>query len=380
MRALVAPSLGGFVRLALLLGAQVACAHAEQDAAAPRPAPAATRDAEEVADTGYLSLQRRVSEVFDDGSRAVVRVKAAFDEAPEEGRPKVALKVGTGFFVSREGHVVTNASIATGANRVWVEYEGRSHAAEVLGAEPESNFALLRLAEPPKGATVLPLSSSGVPHAGSFVVAVTAPLDLSPSPSFGMVAGRDRSFGDRTFPIRFLRVTVPAGPGEGGAPVMDLSGRVIGMMIASIPELRSSYVLPAQALARLRDDVVFHGGVRPGWVGMDLEERTVPGATRREVFVQSVLPDTPAAAAGLRPGDHVVRVDGLPVSSLDEFRESSFYARIGQVIALQVMRGGELVDVAVTVRARPPPKAVVEATERASSPLEPEPRVRRPAK
>jgi S1-C subfamily serine protease len=273
--------------------------------------------------------------------------------------------------------VVTNASVAGGANRVWIEHDERSYAAEILAVDTDANFALLRVSELPKTFRVLPLAPDESPVVGSFVVAVTAPLDLAPSPAFGMVSGHDRGFSDRRFPIRFVRISIQAHPGEGGSPVVDLSGRVVGMMIASIPEISSSYVLPVKAIQRLRDDVVFHGGVRPGWVGLDLEERPLPAdGGRIGVFVQAVLPETPAAAAGLQAGDHIVTVDGAPARSMDEFRESSFYARIGQVIVLQVRRAGVQMDVAVTVGAKPPPRAVIEATERPSTPLDAPPRGR----
>lgn len=246
----------------------------------------------------------------------------------------------------------------------------------MLAADPDSNFALLRLATPPRNPVILPLESTDTPRTGTFVVAVTAPLDLGPTPSFGLIAGQDRGFAERTFPIRFIRVSVPANPGEGGSPVLDLSGRVIGMMIASVPELRASYVLPVRALQRLRDDVIFHGGVRPGWVGLDLEEQV----GTRSVLVKEVLPGTPAAAAGLAAGDLLLQMDGQPVKGLDEFRESSFYARIGQLVSLRIRRGTEVKDLVVTVAAKPPPAAVVEQTERESPPLEEEPKSRHPSK
>lgn len=368
----------GFSFFALAFATVLApsCLQAQTDAAPTQPPANQART-----ETSYLSLQQRVSELFADHATAVVRVKAAYDEGQVDGRPKVALRVGTGFFVSREGHVVTNSSITKGANRVWIERGDRSHAAEVLATDPDTNFALLRVADPPKNINAFALAPEEAAPPGTFALAITAPLDLAPAPAFGLVTGRDRGFAERTFPIRFLRVSIPANPGEGGAPVLDLSGRLIGMIIASIPELTSSYVLPVRALQRLRDDAVFHGGVRPGWVGLDLEERPLPSEpARRGVFVKTVLPETPAFVAGIATGDQLLSVDGGAVNSLDEFRESSFYARIGQVIGLRVRRAGEVRDVAVTVGAKPAPPEVIEKTDRPPGEPSAEPKARHPAK
>lgn len=329
------------------------------------------------ANGSFISLQRRVVELHEDASSAVVRVKAAFntnDGESEDQPPRVSLRVGTGFFVSREGHVVTNSSVAGGANRVWVELNDLPFAAEVLGSDAESNFALLRLVNPPKTHGVLPLTPDDPPAIGNFVVAITAPLDLAPTPSLGLASGRDRGFAQRVFPIRFLRVSIPANPGEGGSPVLDLSGRLVGMMIASIPELRSSYVLPARAILRLRDDILFHGGVRPGWAGMDVLERIESGI--RTIYIERIAEGSPAEIAGLQTGDQLLQMDGNPVQGIEDIREASFYARIGQVLSFRIRRGNDLLDVPLTISARPLPRAVFEQTERPSPPLPPEPRTR----
>jgi serine protease Do len=302
----------------------------------------------------FLNLQRRVTEIFDQQVHSVVRVKAAAEELDDNGEPIVSLRVGTGFFISREGHVLTNASVAFNAERVWVELNSVPYAADNLGSDPETNLSLLQVMVLPDRFSHLTISGSGnMPSIGSLVVAITCPLEFEPSPSLGMVTGHESSFSQRTFPVTYVRVNLPANPGEGGAPVMDLHGRLVGIMVASLPEVRSSYLLPARAILRVRDDLLFSGKVEYGWVGMELEER-VDRRLGRHIVIQRVPEGTPAAEAGLRAGDQLLKMGDTAIRRADDVRNANFYHRVGDFIDIQVRRNGEVLDFAVRMVLRPP--------------------------
>lgn len=304
-------------------------------------------------DGDFLNLQRRITDIISSQIDGVVRVKASAEEVDESGEEVVSLRVGTGFFISKEGHILTNASVAMDAIRVWVELNGVPYAADHIGSDPETNISLLKLMVLPDEFAYFPVSANHEkPRPGSLVLAITSPLEFEPSPSLGMVTGHESSFSQRVFPVTYLRVNIPAHPGEGGSPVVDLNGRLVGMMVASLPEVGSSYLLPAKALTSVRDDLLFSGKVTYGWIGVDLSENSSRQGGRY-VVVDSVPEGTPAAEAGLKAGDRLMRVGDTPVRRLDDVRNASFYQRVGNYVEVQVKRDDELLDFPVKMVERP---------------------------
>src|SRR5690554_579575 len=93
----------------------------------------------------FLNIQRRITELVEEQVDGVVRVKAAAEESDPSGEAVVTQRVGTGFFISEDGHILTNASVALGADRVWVELDGVEYAADHIGSDPETNISLLKL-------------------------------------------------------------------------------------------------------------------------------------------------------------------------------------------------------------------------------------------
>jgi serine protease Do len=302
----------------------------------------------------FLALQRRVVDIFGEHRNSVLRVKAAFQRVNEEGEPYTVQQVGSGFFISREGHIITVARVTYMADRVWVEHDGVEYAAEMLGSDLFTNFSLLRLVTLPDRFSFVRLPDNAeMPAIGSAVLAITAPLDFAPSPNFGLVSGIESSFGNRTFPCAYVRINLQASPGEIGSPVLDLEGRLVGMMVAGIVDLDSAYVLPARAALKLRDDLLFGGEVSYGWVGFDIRvERTRQRGV--ELVIGNIVPGSPADEAGLRDGDVLLRFAGEAVGSAADLRNAFFYTREGQYVRIQVQRLGEEREYNVRIGRRPP--------------------------
>ena len=191
---------------------------------------------------------------------------------------------------------------------VWVEHHQDFYLAEVVGRDAIANIALLKLKDKkPSEFSFLRVTELPVlPRPGTFVVTLSAPLQFPPSPAMGVVQGHESNFGNRMFPARMLRTSVSVGPGEVGAPMLDLNGRFIGMVFASLPDLRSSCVLPASAVLRVRDDLLFSGKVSYAWFGLTVTSMIVEGGLR--VQVDKILVDSPVAGSGIRKGDLLLKI------------------------------------------------------------------------
>ncbi|HBM85836.1 MAG TPA: hypothetical protein DD423_03465 [Opitutae bacterium] len=300
-----------------------------------------------------LALQQRLIEVFEQNKDAIVRVKAAYRGPDEGGKAQVLLRVGTGFFISREGHVLVSASRAAGANRVWVEFQGKSYAAEAVGHDRLTNVSVLRVLELPKNFSMIAMDSNiQRPKLGAIAIAIACPLDFEPSPSMGMVTGIDKKLGNKVFPTEYIRTSIAVDAGQGGCPILDVNGQFIGMSVASIPELGASYCLPVDALARVRDDLLFSGHIIHSWMGFEVAERL--GADEvNAVYLSKVIESAPAKHSGLREGDHLISIGGRAIADVADVPGAVFFTRANQFTSIIVQRGEETMEFSVKALPRP---------------------------
>lgn len=311
-----------------------------------------------------LALQQRLIEVFENNQDAVVQVKAAYAQPVVSGSGKtdVMLRVGTGFFISREGHVLVSASRAAGADRVWIEHRGRSYAAEALGHDRLTNISILRTLEPPEEFSMITIDTSvGRPVPGAIAVAIACPLDFGPTPSMGIFTGVDKKIGDKFFPTEYIRTSISVDAGQGGCPILDINGRLIGMSVASIPDLNGSYCLPADALARVRDDLIFSGKVIHGWLGFEVKGR-LNGESDSEVIISNLVEEAPAAMAGLIEGDQILSIAGRAIHDVSDVPSAIFFTRANQFTTLEIIRDGQPMSFSVKTLPRPEMEPSIEHT------------------
>lgn len=315
-----------------------------------------------------LALQQRLIEVFEQNKGAIVRVKAAYPQ-PEvvDGKAKVMIRVGTGFFISREGHVLVSASRAVGASRVWIEYQGKAYATESIGHDRLTNISVLRVLAPPEEFSIINLDKSvGHPALGSIAVAIACPLDFEPSPSMGLFTGVDKKLANQIFPTEYIRSTIPVDAGQGGCPILDINGRFIGMSIASIPSLGGSYCLPVDALARVRDDLMFSGKIIHSWMGFEVKAQ-LNELDSDEVLLSKVQPDGPAAQAGLQEGDRLLSIGGRKINEVTDVSGAIFFTRANQFTTVGFERDGEVKEVSVKTLPRPDKGPEIEPSQSESS-------------
>lgn len=300
-----------------------------------------------------LALQERLLAVYEQNKGAVVRVKAAYSEGEVDGKTQVSLRVGTGFFISKEGHVLVSASRAAGASRVWIEYEGKPYATEAVGHDRLTNVSVLRVLEPPKEFSIIKLDpSEPLPSVGSIAVAITCPLDFGPTPVMGLFTGVEKKLGTKVFPTRYIRTSIPVDGGQGGCPILDLNGRFIGMSVASIAELNSSFSLPVDALVRVRDDLMFSGHIIHGWMGFEVSSQLQEDDSHG-VYLTKVIEGAPAAQSGLKVGDRLVSISGRKIEDVFDVPDAFFFTRANQFTLVEAYRGDQLLKLSVKTLPRP---------------------------
>lgn len=299
----------------------------------------------------FFSLQRRVVELFEDNKDALVRVKAVYEGDEKDETPQMV--VGSGFFISREGLILTNASIAYDPVRLWIEHRDIAYSADLIGADRATNLALLRVNTLPKSFRFLHLADSAdIPQIGNFVIRISMPLEFSPTPEWGLISGHESRFGDRSFPTLYIRTSIPAGPGDGGSAYLDLNGRLVGIQVGSLPDIGSSYILPSRAALRIRDDLLFNQEVNYGWIGFEVREE-ISIAEGKRVVLTEVFEGSPAEQTGLLAGDVIKRIGDYSVTTLDELRNAMFYTRVGQYSEVYIERDGESMRFNIRVAQRP---------------------------
>jgi len=275
------------------------------------------------------NISAQVRKVFDERRDAVVKVRA---------KDKLGIRFGSGFFADPTGTVYTHAGIVMKADEVTVMMgSGREFPARVLIADDRSGIAILKVdACTPS----IPIGDSREVTVATPVLLIGYPEDREASPSFGIVGGLDRKYLGQFFSTTHIRANLAVQRGQGGAPVLDLNGDAIGILVGRIDGGAGCHVLPIRAAEKVRMDLARFGELRPGWVGVEVEDvpEAVSGSTAK---VDKLDPDTPAAQSGLRIGDILLAVGGTPISSVEDLIDASYFLTAGDSADIEVMRGSE---------------------------------------
>ena len=282
------------------------------------------------------SLSREVKEVFAKSARAVVKIR---------GTDKHGKLVGTGFFVDPTGTLYTAFSVGADAQDITVEYDGQQLPAREVMSDRRSGLAMLKVDDITTPS--LPIGRSKELEVATPVLTVGFPLDLPQTPSFGMVAGFDRKYLGRYFSTTHLRVNLPTQRGQAGAPVLNFKGEVVGIVVSSIDNGSAAcHALPIDAAEKIRGDYVRFGEARHGWVGINVAPaaREVEGS--RAQFTE-IMPDTPAADSGAKPGDILLQVGNTKVREPEDVIDASFFITAGDTVPIVVQRGDEKLTLTV---------------------------------
>ena len=292
------------------------------------------------AQQGLNSIASEVKRVFDNAKNAVVRIQAE----DEHGR-----LAGTGFFIDPTGTIMTAYAVGGESRDIIVEFGLNRYPAERLVADPRSGVAILRVSA---HTPWLSIGNSDELKTASPVVTIGYPMDLSATPTFGMIGGFDLKYLNQYFSTTLIRANIAAQRGEAGAPVMNLKGEVVGILIFPIDNRTACYALPIKAAEKVRTDYVRFGDVRPGWVGVNVVEADEPMHESTAV-IQSFAEGSPGADSGLQPGDDLVRIGSTEVHSPPDVLNASFFLTAEEDVPITVVRDGKEVTITVTAADHP---------------------------
>ena len=262
--------------------------------------------------------------------------------------------LGSGVIVSPDGYVLTNNHVIERGARFRVQLaDGRELLAKVVGTDPSSDLAVLKL-ETRERMPFVPPGRSGDLLIGETVIAIGNPFGLAHTVTTGVVSAVNRSFksGDRTL-FDFIQTDASINPGNSGGPLLDIEGRLIGVNTAILGERSAGigFAIPIDRARRIAEDLIVHGAVRAAYVGTVVEDHALdqePGRPKApRVVVSGVEPGSPAASAGIRKGDLVEAVDGQPVASAEEYRFRMQDLPIGGTARLDLVRGTQRLQVSV---------------------------------
>src|SRR5437588_3913397 len=274
------------------------------------------------------TISEHVKEIFGRAAKAVVKIHGV-DEHSEI--------CGTGFFIDPTGTLYTAYTVGGEAGNFSVEFGGKKYPARQLVADVRSGTAMLKVDET---TPALPIGKSEELGVATPVVAIGFPLDLQETPNFGMIAGFDRKCLGRYFSTIHLRVNVPTQRGEAGAPLLNMRGEVVGIIVSSLENNSSCYAVQIEAAEKIRSDFVRFGEARHGWVGIDVSEAAKQVEGSRAEMTQ-IMEGTPAAGSGLKPGDILLQVGRKKVHGPEDVLDASFFITAGDTVPITVIRGNE---------------------------------------
>jgi serine protease Do len=260
--------------------------------------------------------------------------------------------MGSGVVVDRDGTIVTNHHVIDGALEVQVAMaDGNTYAATVVGSDPRSDVAVLKMVEPPRDLEPIAWGDSEAVRLGETVLAVGNPYGIGHTLTRGIVSATGRASVGIAEYENFIQTDAAINPGNSGGALVDLNGRLIGIPTAIFSKTGGfsgiSLAIPSNMARTIADDILADGKVDRGWLGVVLRE------SPDGVVLTQIGEDSAASAAGLEPGDLVVSFNGDQTDSLERFRSQVAFAGAGQPFTTVVVRDGAPVTVSGTLGRRP---------------------------
>jgi Do/DeqQ family serine protease len=291
------------------------------------------------------------------------------DRIPDIPETQVQRGTGSGFIFDAKGRIITNAHVVDGADRVRVTLkDGRSFDGEVLGADPLTDLAVIQINA--KNLPVVALGNSDRLEAGEWAIAIGNPLGLDNTVTTGIISGTGRSsaqvgVADRR--VDFIQTDAAINPGNSGGPLLNERGQVIGINTAIIQNAQGlGFAIPINQAQKIASELIAKGRVDHGYVGIqmaplstEVKERLKASSelnlTGKEkgVLIVRVMGNSPAARAGLQPGDIIEAVNGKAITTPDAVQQAVENSGVGSNLPLTIRRNGKTTNLNVQIASLP---------------------------
>lgn len=277
-------------------------------------------------------------------------------QKPQKPAPQASQ--GSGFLVSADGYILTNAHVVKGADKIVVVLnDGREMDASVIGSDSHTDIAIIKIEG--KNFPFLTLGNSDGMDIGEWVVAIGSPFQLESSLTVGVISAKGRQNLRITDLEDFLQTDAAINPGNSGGPLLNLQSEVIGINTAIVSRsggyMGIGFAIPSNMAKNIMNQLIDKGTVVRGFLGVSLQplDKELADAFNLEkiegALVSEVAKDSPADKAGIKQGDIIVEYNGIPVKSLGSFRNEIGLTEPGKVIKLKINRKGQILAFSVSL-------------------------------
>jgi len=277
---------------------------------------------------------------------------------------------GSGFIVSEDGHIITNAHVVEGSEVVRVTLkDGRELEGQVVGVDPVTDVAAVKIEA--AGLPTVTLGSSETLIPGQWAIAIGNPLGLDNTVTAGIISATGRSSSQVGVPdrrVRFIQTDAAINPGNSGGPLLNDRGEVIGINTAIRANAQGlGFAIPIETAQRIAEQLFSSGNAQHPYLGIqmidlkpELKQRlqedvgiTAKIEVDEGVLIVQVMEQTPAQEAGLRPGDVILAVNGVAVKTSTEVQEQVESVRVGDAMQVEINREGQVLSITVRPTAFP---------------------------
>jgi serine protease Do/serine protease DegQ len=278
---------------------------------------------------------------------------------PNESRRQQQNSLGSGVIIdSHQGLVLTNNHVIDKADKIKVTLQdGRQLSAQLIGKDPEADVAIIQI--PADHLTELPIANSSQLRVGDFVVAIGNPFGLGQTVTSGIISALGRSGLGIEGYEDFIQTDASINPGNSGGALVNLRGEFVGMNTAILApsggNVGIGFAIPANMIMTIKDSLVKHGEVRRGLLGVttqDLTPELVSAFNLKNKFgaaISRIESNSPAAKAGLEPGDIIVAANGRPIKNSHDIRNMIGLMQIGDKVTIEFYRGNEKKEVSAII-------------------------------
>jgi serine protease DegQ len=285
------------------------------------------------------------------------------DRIPSDNRPQRVSNLGSGVIVSEDGFILTNHHVVEAADEIQVAIsDGTTLEAKLVGTDPETDLAVLKVKR--KNLPAITFAKSENQHVGDVVLAIGNPFGVGQTVTMGIISALGRShLGINTFE-NYIQTDAAINPGNSGGALVDGAGNLVGVNTAifsrSGGNLGIGFAIPISIVRQVMQEIIAHGVVTRGWVGIEVQEITPEIAESFALkstvgaLIAGVLRAGPADRAGIKPGDILLAVDGKPVKDSSSLLNLIAALPPGKIALLHLLRAQTEMQLKVSIEKRPP--------------------------